>query len=132
MQFINERRRDLHLTSLFQVGAGLQLTPNATRLLQTWGVYDVIKEQVCEPTTLTVLSYKGKVLAHEDSFDRNIRRKYGAPFSDCHRVDLQQALVKRAKELGVTVVLNSKVSTIDYGNDHGSRVHVTVEGGKII
>ena len=91
-------------------------------------MYNTIKDQVCEPGTLTVLNYRGKVLAQEDEFDSNIRRKYGAPFSDCHRVDLQQALVKRAKELGVKVVLSAKVSSIDFGNVIGSRAKVNVEG----
>lgn len=59
-------------------------------------------------------NYKGKVLAHEDGFDTNIHRKYGAPFSDCHRVDLQQALVERAEELGVEVILNARVISMDF------------------
>lgn len=111
---------------LAEVGAGLQLTPNATRLLQDWSVYDSLKELVCEPTKLTVYNYKGKVLANEDNFDANIRRKYGAPFSDCHRVDLQQALVRRARELGVTVILNARATGIDFGIKAGDRAKVTV------
>jgi salicylate hydroxylase len=98
--------------------------------LQTWGVYETIKDQVCEPVTLTVYNYKGKVLAHEDNFDKNIRHKYGAPFSDCHRVDLQQALVKRAEELGVDVVLNAKVTNIDFGNALGREATITTEAGQ--
>jgi salicylate hydroxylase len=116
---------------LLQIGAGLQLTPNATRLLQQWGVYDTVRHQVCEPVTLTVHNYRGKILAHEENFDANIRRKYGAPFSDCHRVDLQQALVKRANELGVNVVLNAKVTNVDFGSSSGDRARVkTSEGEK--
>ncbi|KAF2820087.1 salicylate hydroxylase-like protein [Ophiobolus disseminans] len=115
---------------LAEIGAGLQLTPNATRLLQTWGVYDTIKDQVCEPATITVYNYQGKVLAHEDGFDQNIRHKYDAPFSDCHRVDLQQALVKRAEELGVDVVLNAKVSRIDFGDAPGSEAKIITETGQ--
>ncbi|KAJ4288932.1 hypothetical protein N0V90_011273 [Kalmusia sp. IMI 367209] len=98
---------------LAEIGAGLQLTPNATRLLQQWGVYANLQGP-CEPVTCTVYSYKGKVLAHEDSFGQNCRRKYAAPFSDCHRVDLQQALVKRARELGVQVVLDARVIDLDF------------------
>ncbi|KAH5846839.1 hypothetical protein HBI91_214770 [Parastagonospora nodorum] len=116
---------------LAEIGAGLQLTPNATRLLQNWSVYDTIRGQVCEPVTLIVHNYRGKILAHEENFDANIRRKYGAPFSDCHRVDLQQALVKRAKELGVVVVLNAKVTNVDFGSTTGDRARVkTSEGQK--
>lgn len=106
------------------------MTPNATRLLQTWGVFETIKHQVCEPKTLTVHSYKGTVLAHEDDFDQNMRRKYNAPFADCHRVDLQQALVKRAEELGVEVVLNAKVSKIDFGSASGSEATISTEAGQ--
>lgn len=113
---------------LAEIGAGLQLTPNATRLLQSWGVYDTIRDRVCEPRTITVYNFRGKVLAHEDNFDQNIRRKYGAPFSDCHRVDLQQALVKRARALGVSVVLDAKVSTIDFGQNPGARARITAGG----
>jgi salicylate hydroxylase len=109
---------------LAEVGAGLQLTPNATRLFQDWGVYELLKSLVCEPKTLTVYNYRGQTLAHEDEFDANIRRKYGAPFSDCHRVDLQQALVKKARELGVTVVLDAQVTDIDFGNEAGDRARV--------
>lgn len=114
---------------LAEVGAGLQLTPNATRLFQDWGVYDSLRSLVCEPKTLTVYNYKGQVLASEEDFDANIRRKYGAPFSDCHRVDLQQALVRRARELGVTVVLDARVTGIDFGSKTGDRAKVTA-GGK--
>lgn len=99
-------------------------------MLQSWGVYETIKDKVCEPISLTVHSYKGKVLAHEEEFDKNIRRKYGAPFSDCHRVDLQQALVRRAEELGVDVVLNAKVKSIDFGSEPGSEAKITTEAGQ--
>jgi salicylate hydroxylase len=93
-------------------------------------VYDTVRDSVCEPVTLTVHNYRGKVLAHEDNFDQNIRKKYNAPFSDCHRVDLQQALVKRARDLGVDVVLNAKVSKIDFGTGSGSEATITTEAGQ--
>lgn len=130
------------LTPYPQIGAGLQLTPNATRLLLSWGVYDRIQGP-CEPATCTVYDYKGTVLAHEDGFGQNCRRKYGAPFADCHRVDLQQALVARARELGVEVVLGARAVGLDFdlipedadgdsGGEHGRRqAQVKAEDGRI-
>ncbi|KAL5381864.1 hypothetical protein PMIN06_009830 [Paraphaeosphaeria minitans] len=125
---------------LAEIGAGLQLTPNATRLLQSWAVYPLIHAP-CEPATCTVQDYRGAVLAHEDGFAENCRRKYGAPFADCHRVDLQQALVKRARELGVQVVLGARVCGLDFdlaledrevGEDDGrTQVQVKVDDGRI-
>jgi salicylate hydroxylase len=77
-----------------------------------------------------VYNYQGKILAHEDNFDINIRRRYSAPFSDCHRVDLQQALVQKAQELGVDVCLNAKVVNIDFGPEKGSEARITTEAGQ--
>ncbi|KAF2472788.1 salicylate hydroxylase-like protein [Lindgomyces ingoldianus] len=120
---------------LAEIGAGLQLTPNATRLLQKWSVYETINGP-CEPTTCTVYNYKGKVLAREDGFDENNRRRYHAPFSDCHRVDLQKALAKRAEELGVGIVLGTRVTNLDLGSEEegntgGRRARVMTEGGEV-
>lgn len=103
-------------SSLSEIGAGLQLTPNSTRLLQGWGLYnhDYFPHLPCEPRNCTVYNYKGKVLTHEEHFDKNCWRKFGSPFADSHRVDLQQAMVKRAMELGVKLELGRKVVGIDF------------------
>lgn len=70
--------------------------------------------------------YSGQVLAHERGFDKTIRAKYSAPFVDLHRVDLQQALFARAKQLGVTFHLNERVERIDFDS---TTVH-TVSGNR--
>ncbi|RAL14275.1 putative monooxygenase [Aspergillus homomorphus CBS 101889] len=99
---------------LAEVGAGLQITPNASRLFSHWKLPSKIWTSAAEPTSLTVHRYTGEVLAHEANFDRNIRAKYQAPFIDLHRVDLQQALYARARELGVTFHLDERVDAIDF------------------
>ncbi|RHZ60794.1 putative monooxygenase [Aspergillus thermomutatus] len=99
---------------LVEVGAGLQITPNASRLFKYWQLPNSIWEAAAEPTALTVHRYTGQILANEPSFHKNIRAKYNAPFIDLHRVDLQQALYIRAKELGVTFHLNERVDSIDF------------------
>ncbi|KAH2778133.1 hypothetical protein KXV54_003142 [Aspergillus fumigatus] len=99
---------------LVEVGAGLQITPNASRLFEYWQLPNSIWQAAAEPTALTVHRYTGPILANEPVFHKNIRAKYGAPFIDLHRVDLQQALFTRAKELGVTFHLNERVDSIDF------------------
>lgn len=66
----------------------------------------------------------GKVLALERDFNTKIRAKYGAPFLDLHRVDLQSALYERAVSLGVIFHLGEKVTAIDF-----SGPKVTTESG---
>lgn len=50
----------------------------------------------------------------EKDFNKNMRAKYGAPFLDLHRVDLQRALYDRAVALGVIFELGQRVQSIDF------------------
>ena len=97
-----------------QIGAGLQITPNASRLLQSWGLGGVIETLAAEPTYLAVHRYSnGKILSMEDEFDVKMRKRYGAPFVDMHRVDLQKCLYAKAIEHGVDVRLGNRVKNVD-------------------
>ncbi|KAK8029218.1 3-hydroxybenzoate 6-hydroxylase [Apiospora marii] len=104
---------------LQEIGAGLQLTPNCTKILQRWGLPDALWAAGAEPTSLTVHRYTGPVLAQDASFARNMRTRYGAPFLDMHRVDLQRALCERARALGVRFRLGEKV--VDLALDQAPR-----------
>ncbi|KAJ5103685.1 hypothetical protein N7532_004214 [Penicillium argentinense] len=101
---------------LAEVGAGLQITPNASRLLQYWKLPASLWDAAAEPTKVTVHRYSGPVLAHDGAFDKSIRAKYNAPFVDLHRVDLQQALYARAQDLGVIFHLGERIERIDFDN----------------
>lgn len=52
-------------------------------------------------------------------------RKYGAPFWDLHRVDLQVAMLDRAKQLGVKLRLNAKLVDVDF-----DRPSIRLESGE--
>lgn len=100
---------------LAEVGAGLQLTPNATRLFKPWGIYDNLSPLATFPGSLCVRRYDGtKILRYEPAFQENINRDYRAPFWGMHRVDLQRAMAARVKELGVTLVLGARVVDVDF------------------
>ncbi|OLN95412.1 3-hydroxybenzoate 6-hydroxylase 7 [Colletotrichum chlorophyti] len=111
---------------LQEVGAGLQLTPNATRLLKVWGLDPVLSPLATVPSTLSVHRYDGtRLLAHEAHLQETIRSRYGHPFWGLHRVELQRALVDRCTALGVDIRLSSRVHSVDFGsavvtfhNDH--------------
>ena len=103
---------------LAEIGAGLQITPNGANLLRRWGLGEQIDRMAAIPKTITVHRYAdGDVLAFEDDFDANLRRKYGEPFLDIHRADLQRLLYERARELGIEVSLGQKVRRIRHDAD---------------
>ncbi|GAP90919.2 putative FAD binding domain-containing protein [Rosellinia necatrix] len=100
---------------LQEFGAGLQITPNSSRLLRTWNLSDKFWKSVAEPTYLAVHRYSdGKVLALEDDFNKKIRFKYESPYVNVHRVDLHLALADKAKQLGVKLHLGQRVTNIDF------------------
>ncbi|KAI1145574.1 hypothetical protein F4825DRAFT_467221 [Nemania diffusa] len=100
---------------LQELGAGLQITPNCSRLLQRWGLPDSFWETIAEPRYLAVHRYSdGKLLALDEGFNDKMRSRYGAPFAGVHRVDLHLALAKRAEQLGVKLRLGQRVVNIDF------------------
>ncbi|WYZ38989.1 hypothetical protein EsH8_III_000903 [Colletotrichum jinshuiense] len=100
---------------LQEVGAGLQLTPNATRLLEAWGLNSTLSPLATLPSTLSVHRYDGtRLLAHESQLQQTIQSRYGHPFWGLHRVELQRALVDRCTALGVEIRLSSRARSVDF------------------
>ncbi|KFY46025.1 hypothetical protein V494_00648 [Pseudogymnoascus sp. VKM F-4513 (FW-928)] len=100
-------------SELKEVGAGLQLTPNGTRLLSSWGIADRLSQHATTPTEFTYHRYDGRILAHRSNYDSEILNRYGSPIWCLHRADLQKAMVERAVELGASLQLGSRVTNVD-------------------
>lgn len=111
---------------LAEIGAGFQITPNASRILKQYGVLDKLGPQAAEPTFLQVRRWSdGKVLSRTDDFNNEMKRKYNAPFLDLHRVDVQRTLADRARELGAHIRLGATVEDVDFDT-----ARVTLAGGQ--
>ena len=62
-----------------------------------------------------------------------MQRKYGAPFANIHRVDLQKALYERARELGVNFRFGQQINEADIDNGRVTSVDgESFEGNLII
>jgi len=80
-------------TRIDEVGAGIQLSPNASRILIDLGLGPALAKVVAEPQRLTVRSAKsGKVLGRMP-LGEAMRGQYGAPYWTIHRADLQTILL---------------------------------------
>ena len=78
---------------LEETGAGIQLTPNATRLLHDLGLGDRLRPHVVAPSAIRVLSARnGREIVRIPLGDAAAQR-YGAPYWIIHRGDLQAALI---------------------------------------
>jgi salicylate hydroxylase len=80
-------------TRIDEVGAGIQLSPNASRILIELGLGPALAKVVAEPQWLKIHSGKsGKRLGGMPLGDA-MQSRYGAPYWTIHRADLQTILL---------------------------------------
>ena len=80
---------------LEEVGAGLQLSPNASRVLIDLGVREALEPRVIAPEAVSIFSARTGTEIGQIPLGEPARFRYGAPYWIVHRADLQQALVAR-------------------------------------
>lgn len=83
--------------SLSEVGAGLQLSPNATRLLDELGVLQHLGNQWYEPDALSLVSGKDMQTLCNIPIGPQARERWGAPYVVVHRADLLGALTEAVR-----------------------------------
>jgi salicylate hydroxylase len=112
-----------------EVGAGLQLAPNATRVLEGWGLLDEVREISVAPRHIVFRdAVSGKELLRQRT-DGAFRDQYGAPYLVAHRSDLHAILVRHARDLGV--VLQNGVTAEQVTTDAAGRAHTIADGGRL-
>ncbi|KAM0276005.1 hypothetical protein ACHAQH_007175 [Verticillium albo-atrum] len=96
------------------IGAGIQLSPNATRLLQHWGVFEEVLKYAAQPEAGTFRSYRGDVLSQSPPVSHPKLVREEAPYIVIHRADLLRALLSGIGRHGITLRLSSEVKEIDF------------------
>ncbi|EFQ98941.1 salicylate hydroxylase [Nannizzia gypsea CBS 118893] len=97
-----------------EVGAGIQVPPNASYILQKWGLLPEAEQAAVRPRDFIVRSYRtGKVLCVQNAFPYTFER-YGMPYLHIHRADYHRILLREANRLGVDIRLDSTVIGIDF------------------
>jgi salicylate hydroxylase len=92
-----------------EVGAGVQLGPNVTRVLDRWGRGDALRRVAAQPRALAVRdAARGGELARME-LGEAFATRYGAPYLTAHRADLQQLLLDGAREAGTQLRLETRV-----------------------
>ncbi len=94
---------------LSEVGAGIQIGPNVTRILQAWGLGDALVQVAAFPKRLQARDARtGQVLGSLRLGER-AQALYGAPYATIHRADLQAMLHTAVQAAGVDVRLGQAV-----------------------
>lgn len=111
--------------ALSEIGAGIQLSPNAMRALAALGVGDAVAARAIQPDAIVVrngISGRRLVTLAGEAF----RRRTGEPYRVIHRSGLQAALVDAVRSAGVDMRLSATVTDT---HTLGDRVEVGIASG---
>jgi 2-polyprenyl-6-methoxyphenol hydroxylase-like FAD-dependent oxidoreductase len=75
-----------------EVGAGIQLAPNCTRILRRLGVLPALQRVAVRPTTFEFRRWDDGTLLSSTALGDAIEQSYGAPYLHAHRADLTAVL----------------------------------------
>jgi 2-polyprenyl-6-methoxyphenol hydroxylase-like FAD-dependent oxidoreductase len=112
-----------------EVGAGLQLGPNASRMLDRLGILRVVHDTAVFPSRMTMCDI---VDGHEIStldLGAGFRARYGYPYIVMHRTDLHAALLA-ASSASPGISLSTRCDVVDL-IDEGERVRAVCADGRV-
>jgi salicylate hydroxylase len=113
---------------LEETGAGIQLSPNATRTLAALGLAERLSSVVTAPEAIRVRTHLGKGLTRVP-LAGDVERRYGAPYWVAHRGDLQGTLAAAAGA-HADIVLRLGARAEDYAlHANGVTVHLRTARG---
>lgn len=92
-----------------EVGAGLQLSPNAMQVLKALGVTPLLQQQAFCPQKAVMRHYRHGKHYFSLSLAGHCEKRYGAEYWHVHRADLLKALYQACIDNQVTVKLASQV-----------------------
>lgn len=114
-------------TAIGEIGAGIQILPNSSRVLQSWGMKEDLDKYSTKPSRVNMIHWKGEVISHMD-FQESAAQYPGTFYWDFHRANLHRCLLDRAVELGASIKTNAKVMDVEVSSD-GEFTTVTLENG---
>ena len=102
-----------------EVGAGLQMAPNASRVLKRWGLLEKALEIGVQPKHLVFRdAVTGEELTRQ-SLAGEFEERYGAPYVVIHRSDLHRVLLEACQEAGVRLVNDVFVESVETVDGRG-------------
>jgi salicylate hydroxylase len=91
-----------------EIGAGVQVSPNATRVLARFGAMEAVESRASAPRAIRIL--RGRDGAELARLPLDATARWGAPYLVLHRADLQRALIECAtREKSIALTLDAEV-----------------------
>jgi salicylate hydroxylase len=112
-------------------GAGLQLSPNATRILRQLGVLDRLLPAAVRPEAVVLKDAATLRELARVPLGQAAETRWQAPYLVAHRADLQSALTARVAEMpDIHLTTGARVGSVSTGT-HGITATVEIDGKTI-
>ncbi|KAI5793078.1 putative salicylate hydroxylase [Geopyxis carbonaria] len=111
-----------------EVGAGIQVAPNAARILERYGLLSTLRKDAVELESNSLRRWENNEELGTTAFTPRIAATYGVPLLVVHRGDLQRVLLEGAVAAGVTIRTGAMVE----GVDEGFAPFVKLAGGEVV
>ncbi|WP_262028527.1 FAD-dependent oxidoreductase [Microvirga sp. Mcv34] len=103
-------------TGFSEVGAGLQLSPNASRILLGLGLGAALRRVVTEPQQVVVRAIRSGKPIGQVALGAFMRKRFEAPYWVVHRADLQTILLDAVRsEPAIRLVMGRTVEEVTDG-----------------
>ena len=103
---------------LEEIGAGIQLSPNASRILIALGLGEQLRRHVVAPEELRVMNARTARVLARAPLGAVAEKRYGAPYWVIHRGDLQAVLIDAVRvHPGIVLNLGARVEDFVLNED---------------
>jgi 2-polyprenyl-6-methoxyphenol hydroxylase-like FAD-dependent oxidoreductase len=102
-------------SAIAEVGAGLQVGPNAVKVLYALGLKEELHRSAFEPTNMVSIKWDDASLRHRVPLKAIATKEYGAPYMTAHRAHIQ-AMLHEALPDGVTTLNAACIGAETRGN----------------
>jgi len=110
-----------------EIGAGIQMPPNAFKAFAKLGVLEAIQEVAAYPDDLMFGDMMTGKIVYRAPIDKAFIERFGYPYALLHRADILEKLVAACRKLDlVTLTAGERVERFE---DTGSKVIVTTASG---
>ncbi|GAM41918.1 hypothetical protein TCE0_042r15422 [Talaromyces pinophilus] len=100
-------------TELKEIGAGINISPNATKVFREWSLLERLEKICIKPALAEMHSWSSGQPLSATELHPAFEREYSTPYLVTHRADLQKFLANEARRLGVSIRVGCAVEKID-------------------
>lgn len=101
-----------------EVGAGIQLGPNAMKVIAALGLEQEVRQVASLPEAIVIADAENGKLISRMLLGEAVRQKYGQAYVSLHRADLHAALLAAARAAGVQLMTHQPLLNYEHSTQY--------------